>query len=87
MHDGELPTQNSFIQLSGDGIILTTLKKALNSDDWILQWYESEGKDEDAILIYRAFLNKFLKLTSLKKKKRQFHLKTILLKSGLLNIR
>jgi alpha-mannosidase len=50
IHDGELPTQNSFIQVSGDGIILTTVKKALNSDDWILQWYESEGKDEEAII-------------------------------------
>jgi alpha-mannosidase len=50
IHDGELPTQNSFIQVSGDGIILTTLKKALNSDDWIIQWYESEGKDGDAII-------------------------------------
>jgi alpha-mannosidase len=50
IHHGELPTQNSFIQINGDGIVLTTLKKALNSNDWIIQWYESNGKDEEVII-------------------------------------
>jgi len=50
IHKGNLPEENSFISLDENNLILTSVKKALSSDAWILQWYESEGKDTDAIL-------------------------------------
>ena len=31
-------------------LVLTTIKKAEDSDAWIIQWYETDGKDVDAVL-------------------------------------
>ena len=54
-HIGELPLRNSFVQISPDNIILTTIKYAEdNKDVWVLQWYESEGKDTEVELILPA---------------------------------
>ncbi len=50
IHKGNLPEENSFISLDENNLILTSVKKALNSDAWVLQWYESKGKDTNAIL-------------------------------------
>ncbi|MCX6150934.1 MAG: glycosyl hydrolase-related protein [Ignavibacteriales bacterium] len=51
LHKGELPDSKSFVQLDADNLILTQIKKAEDSDAWVLQWYESKGKDTDAKLI------------------------------------
>ena len=50
IHNGNLPSSNSFIKLEGDNLILTTMKKAEDSDAWIFQWYESQGKETEAAL-------------------------------------
>jgi alpha-mannosidase len=49
-HKGRLPVSGSLIQLGPPNLILTVLKKAEDSDSWIIQWYESQGIDSDALL-------------------------------------
>ena len=51
IHSGSLPELKSFIKLDNDNLVLTTIKKAEDSEAIILQWYESEGRDTDAKLI------------------------------------
>jgi len=51
IHKGELPTEKSFIELSGSNLILTSIKKAQDSDAWVIQWYESKGEDTEANII------------------------------------
>ncbi|MDZ7344271.1 MAG: glycosyl hydrolase-related protein, partial [candidate division KSB1 bacterium] len=50
VHKGALPTVHSFVELSPDNLVLTTIKKAEDSEAWIFQWYEAEGKDTPARL-------------------------------------
>jgi alpha-mannosidase len=49
-HKGNLPEANSFIRLEPANLILTVMKKAEQSDTWIVQWYESKGEATDAVL-------------------------------------
>ncbi|UCH34132.1 MAG: alpha-mannosidase, partial [Armatimonadota bacterium] len=42
-HAGELPASESFLRVEPDGLIVTALKRAEDSDDVILRFYESEG--------------------------------------------
>ena len=49
-HKGSLPTQHSFVTLSPSNLILTTLKKAEDSDAWTIQWYDAKGEDTQATL-------------------------------------
>lgn len=50
VHRGKLPESHSFVQLSPSNLILASIKKAEDSDGWIVQWYESQGKDSRAVL-------------------------------------
>ncbi|MHB1685847.1 MAG: alpha-mannosidase [Ignavibacteriaceae bacterium] len=50
VHNGKLPKEKSFIKLVGDNVVLTSVKKALNSDAWVIQWYESKGKNTETTL-------------------------------------
>lgn len=50
VHKGPLPAEHSFVFLDKDNLILTSIKKALHSDDWVMQWYESQGRDTEAVL-------------------------------------
>ncbi len=50
VHAGNLPDSYSFIKLDEDNLILTSVKKAEDTDAWIYQWYESEGKETKATL-------------------------------------
>lgn len=50
IHSGNLPLGQSFIKLSAGNLILTTVKKAEGSNAWIIQWYESQGKNTEAVL-------------------------------------
>ena len=45
-HTGTLPKVHSFIQVDGDHVVLTAVKKAEDSDGLILRLYEWAGKDE-----------------------------------------
>ena len=58
IHKGSFPEginsekpECSFIKLEGDGLILTSVKKALNSNAIVFQWYDSNGKGSEATLI------------------------------------
>ena len=44
---GSLPLSQSFVRVQPSNIILTSLKKEEDGSGWILQWYESEGKDTE----------------------------------------
>ena len=47
---GRLASSGSLVQLNSPNLILTVLKKAEDSDAWIVQWYESSGQDSEALL-------------------------------------
>ena len=49
-HNGELPKKHSFISIQPENVILTTIKKAEDSDDLILRFYEASGKDTEATI-------------------------------------
>ena len=64
-HKGSLAGSRSFVSLSPSNLMLTTIKKAEDSDAWILQWYETEGTDTEARLVLpktvrRVVLSNFL---------------------------
>jgi alpha-mannosidase len=50
VHAGALPTSHSFVRLSPSNLILTTVKRAEDSNAWVIQWYESEGRGTNAQL-------------------------------------
>jgi len=43
-HSGSLPPVHSFLRLEPDTVVLTALKKAEDSEAWILRFYEFAGK-------------------------------------------
>jgi len=47
-HDGELPSQHSFIDVLPENVILTAVKEAEDSEDMILRLYEAHGFDTEA---------------------------------------
>src|SRR3989442_11164255 len=49
-HKGKLPASKSFFSLSPPNLILTTVKKAEDSEAWIVQWYDAGGEDTQAQL-------------------------------------
>ena len=50
VHKGTLPNSKSFVQLTPANLVLTTIKKAEDSEAWIFQWYEATGKDSQVVL-------------------------------------
>jgi alpha-mannosidase len=50
VHKGQLGAEHSFVKIDKENLILTSIKKALHSDDWVIQWYESQGRDTEALL-------------------------------------
>lgn len=51
LHKGNLPMSRSFFQLMPSNLVLTIAKVAEKSDAWVIQWYDSEGKDSNADLV------------------------------------
>jgi alpha-mannosidase len=49
-HKGDLPKIHSFVSVQPENIILTVIKKAEDSDDVILRFYETLGKDAKATI-------------------------------------
>jgi alpha-mannosidase len=45
IHKGVLPEAHSFMKLAPSNLMLTTVKKAEDSDAWVLQWSEAKGED------------------------------------------
>ncbi len=54
VHKGRLPSTHSFIQLEPATLVLTTIKKAEDSDAWIVQWYDAIGRQSEATLTLPA---------------------------------
>jgi len=50
-HKGKLPETNSFVRLSPSNLVLTSIKKAEDSDAWVIQWYDSGGEESQATLL------------------------------------
>jgi alpha-mannosidase len=50
VHKGSLSSTASLVSLEPSNLILTSIKKAEDSEAWIYQWYESHGKDTKAVL-------------------------------------
>ncbi len=64
-HRGKLPASNSLVKLEPSNLVLTTIKKAEDSDAWIFQWYDAKGEETDAVLTLpqtpkKAFTSNFL---------------------------
>lgn len=49
-HRGKLPLSHSFFGLSPSNLVLTIAKQAEDSKAWILEWYETSGKNSRAEL-------------------------------------
>ncbi len=49
-HTGSLPDRHSFLTLEPANLVLSGLKKAEDSNAWIIQWYDATGIDCDALL-------------------------------------
>ncbi|HEY6191908.1 MAG TPA: glycoside hydrolase family 38 C-terminal domain-containing protein [Bacteroidota bacterium] len=49
-HKGTLPGSNSFVTLSPSNLVLTEIKKAEDSEAWIVQWYDAGGEGGQAQL-------------------------------------
>jgi alpha-mannosidase len=49
-HKGKLPETNSFVRLSPSNLVLTSIKKAEDSDAWVIQWYDAGGEESQATL-------------------------------------
>jgi alpha-mannosidase len=52
VHPGPLPPSRSLLSVTPASVILATVKKAEDSNDWIVQFYESEGKSADVLLTF-----------------------------------
>jgi alpha-mannosidase len=50
VHKSSLPDSHSFMKLEPSNFVLTTVKKAEDSDAWVLQWYETKGEDSQAVI-------------------------------------
>jgi alpha-mannosidase len=65
LHAGPFPRERSFVRIAPDSLVLSTLKKAEDSDAWIVQWYDARGQETTATLSLpsaprRAVLSNFL---------------------------
>lgn len=49
-HTGTLPATHSFLTAGPSNIILTSIKKEEEGSGWVVQWYESEGKETEAMV-------------------------------------
>ncbi|HEX9614996.1 MAG TPA: glycoside hydrolase family 38 C-terminal domain-containing protein, partial [Bacteroidota bacterium] len=52
IHKGTLSLSHSFVQVSQPNIVLALIKEAEDSKDWIVQWYESEGRETEVSLTF-----------------------------------
>ena len=64
-HRGNRPPVQSFVRLSPERYVLSSIKKAEDSASWIVQWYDTKGEDGVAELTLpftpkRAVLTNFL---------------------------
>jgi len=58
VHKGSLAEAHSFVRLEPANLVLTTIKKAEDGNDWIVQWYDAMGSDSKAVLTLPAPVRK-----------------------------
>jgi alpha-mannosidase len=58
---GKLPASGSFFRCQPDNVVLTVVKKAEDSDAWVLQLYESTGKEATATITLPRHAKKVLR--------------------------
>jgi alpha-mannosidase len=61
IHKGKLPAEHSFVKMNAPNLVLTTFKKAEDEEAYIFQWYESAGKDTEAVIEFPEVPVKVLK--------------------------
>jgi alpha-mannosidase len=49
-HKGKLPATHSFVQIEPSNLVLTSIKKAEDTDAWVMQWYDAKGEGCEAVL-------------------------------------
>ena len=49
-HKGKLPLGQSFVHIEPENLVLTSIKKAEDSDAWVIQWYDAKGTGADGVL-------------------------------------
>jgi alpha-mannosidase len=49
-HRGILPPEHTFVKLEPSNLVLTSIKKAEDSDAWVFQWYDARGEVSSATL-------------------------------------
>jgi len=49
-HKGKRAESGSFAKLEPSNLVVTTMKKEEKGDAWIVQWYETQGKESEAVL-------------------------------------
>jgi alpha-mannosidase len=49
-HEGILPPEHSFFQVTAENVVLTAIKKAENEDAIVVRFYEWAGKDGDVVI-------------------------------------
>jgi alpha-mannosidase len=47
-HDGPLPQRQSFADDGGGSVVVTVVKRAEDSEEWVVRAYESAGRECDA---------------------------------------
>ena len=53
-HTGSLPESHSFLTVAQDNVVVTAFKKAEESDDFVVRFYEWAGKTADIRLQFAA---------------------------------
>jgi alpha-mannosidase len=49
-HKGKSSPLQSFVQLQPSNLVLTTVKKAEESNAWVFQWYDAVGEGTETVL-------------------------------------
>lgn len=51
-HQGALRPEASYLEVEGEGVLVSSLKTAENTEELVVRLYEAEGKEENAALIF-----------------------------------
>ena len=57
VHKGKLPSQHSFVEISPENLVVTVLKKAEDSDDLVIRFFETAGNDCTAKVKFSEFID------------------------------
>lgn len=78
VHNGTLPSSQSFFNLTPSNLVLTVVKVAEKSDAWVIQWYDTSGVNSKADLVFQGLQRELLNRTSSRKTARRSRSKAIM---------